>query len=103
MVDGDSFHRANALLKKRGFAVQHPRRTASQYLLSGLAKCGSCGKALIGQDPKGGKFGYYVCGSLMKRGAGACDTPYLPKGKFEGMVLRKLKEDIRPRNTFGGW
>ena len=94
LVDGDSFHRANALLKKRGFAVQHPRRTASQYLLSGLAKCGSCGKALIGQDAKGGKFGYYVCGSLMKRGAGACDTPYLPKGKFEGMVVKKLKEDI---------
>ena len=35
-----------------------------------------------------------VCGSLMKQGAGACNTPYLPKSKFGGMVLQKLKEDV---------
>lgn len=73
---------------------QHPRRTASRFLLSGLAVCGRCSKALVGQDAKSGKFSYYVCGSLNKKGAGACTTPYLNSGKFEQLVIAKIKEHI---------
>jgi site-specific DNA recombinase len=62
--------------------------------LSGLAFCGQCGKALTGQDAKSGKFSYYVCGSLNKRGAGACTTPYLNSNKFENLVVTKIKEHI---------
>jgi len=36
---------------------------------SGIARCGYRGKALIGQEAKGGRFNYYVCGtpSLRRR------------------------------------
>jgi hypothetical protein len=59
--------------------------------LSGLAFCEHCGKALVGQDAKSGKFSYYICGSLTKKGAGACTTPYLNSRKFEGLVFSKIK------------
>ncbi len=73
---------------------QHPRRATSRFLLSGLTWCGCCGKALIGLDAKSGKYSYYICGSLTKKGAGACSTPYLNSVKFERLVISKIKEHI---------
>ncbi len=77
-------------MKKRMPARIHPRRAASPFLLSGLAHCGHCGKALIGRYAKGGKFAYYVCGTLDKKGAGACTTKYLNAKKFEVVVIQQL-------------
>ncbi len=94
IVDRDTFDRVQALLKERSPARIHPRRTGSHYLLSGLAKCGHCGKALVGQDAKGGQFSYYVCGTLLKKGAGSCPAPYLNSHRFENLVVDRVKEHI---------
>ena len=94
IVDRDTFKRVQALLKERAFVTTHPKRVASNYLLSGLAKCGYCGKALIGQDAKGGQFHYYVCGTLLKKGAGSCSSPYINSQKFENLVIDRIKEHI---------
>lgn len=94
VVDKDTFEAAQKRLADRGPRVIHPRRTSSRYLLSGLARCGHCGKALVGQDAKGGKFTYYVCGTLLKRGSKTCPAKYLPAPKFEGLVIDKIKQHI---------
>jgi len=94
LINKGVFDKAQELMGSRAPAKGHPRRTTSRFLLSGLAVCGKCGKALIGQDAKSGKFSYYVCGSLTKRGAGSCSTPYLNSGKFEHLVTSKIKEHI---------
>jgi hypothetical protein len=88
------FNQVQEVMKNRAPAKKHPRRTASRFLLSGLAICGHCGKALIGQDAKSGKFSYYICSSLTKKGAGSCSTPYLNGAKFEHLVTSKIKEHI---------
>lgn len=67
IVSQDIFNHVQALQKERAFITTHPKRVSSNYLLSGLAKCGYCGKALVGQDAKGGRFHYYVCGTLQKK------------------------------------
>jgi site-specific DNA recombinase len=94
IVDRHTFDQAQILLKERAPVILHPRRVASRYLLSGLARCGHCGKALIGQDAKGGQFTYYVCGTLLKKGAGSCPTRYLNSQQFEGLVIDKIKEHV---------
>ena len=94
IVDKETFAKAQAMLKSRSFTNMHPRRVASHYLLSGLTKCGHCGKALVGQDAKSGKFNYYVCGTLLKKGAGSCPSHYINSKKFEGLVINKIKEHI---------
>ena len=86
------------MLKKRAFVRVHPQRVASHYLLSGLAKCGYCGKSLVGQDAKGGQFHYYVCGTLLKKGAGSCPARYINSQKLEKMVINKVKEHILTRD-----
>jgi len=94
IVDRNTFDRVQGMLRERTPAKIHPRGTVSRFLLSGLARCNYCGKALIGRDAKSGKFSYYVCGTLEKRGAGACPSKYLNSRKFEGMVIDKIKEQI---------
>jgi len=94
IVDWQTFKQVHRLLGERAFIKTHPKRVASSYLLSGLARCGCCGKALVGQDAKGGRFHYYVCGTLLKKGAGSCTTPYINSRRFEDLVIEKIKERI---------
>jgi len=94
IVSKEQFVKVQQLMGERTLAKIHPRRTASRFLLSGLAFCGHCGKALIGQDAKSGKFSYYVCGTLSKKGAGSCKATYLNSSKFEKLVVSKIKEHI---------
>ena len=69
IVSQQEFQRVRKLLAARAPAVTHPRRAASPYLLSGLAKCETCGKALSASEAKSGKYTYYVCQSLLKLGS----------------------------------
>ena len=94
IVSRETFDLVQQRLKERGPVVVHPRRASSRYLLSALAKCGYCGKMLVGQDAKGGQFTYYVCGTLLKKGPGSCQAHYLNSQKFEGIVIDKIKEHI---------
>ena len=94
IIKKEAFDKVQELISKRAPALTHPRRASSRFLLSGLAFCGQCGKAMTGQDAKSGKFSYYICGSLTKKGAGACSTPYLNSVKFEHLVISKIREHI---------
>ena len=103
IVDREAFEKVRGILKKRAPAFSHPRRTSSPYLLSGIARCGLCGRAMVAQEARSGKFAYYVCGTLLKRGAGSCGAPYLNAAKFEALVINKIKGTSSPRRTSGSW
>jgi site-specific DNA recombinase len=94
IVSRETFDNVQSLLKSRAPSYLHPRRTGSHFLLSGVAKCGYCGKALIGHDAKSGQFTYYVCGTLLKKGTGSCPARYVNGKAFEMAVTNKIKEDI---------
>ena len=86
IVSKAQFRRVNSRMRSRASKTTQPRRAASSYLLSGLVKCYRCETLLSGQDAKGGRFHYYVCQSLIKRGKGACETPRLnPNPPKEGV------------------
>ena len=99
IVDRATFERVRNMLRERAPSRIHPKRVGSRYLLSGLAKCGYCDKALVGQDAKGGQFRYYVCGTLLKRGAGSCRARYLNSQQFEILVIDRIKEHILTREN----
>jgi site-specific DNA recombinase len=94
IIDRETFNKVQELLRERAPVRSHPRRVVSPYLLSGIARCGRCGKALIAGEAKGGQFHYYVCGTLIRQGAGSCDATYLNARKFESQVIDKIKERI---------
>ena len=93
-VEKDVFDRVIAILKSRGPKIIHPRRTVSEYLLSGLMKCGVCGKSMSGHSAKSGQFLYYRCSNATKRGAAECPGHWIPKSKIEGFIIDKIRNCI---------
>ncbi len=82
------------LLASRAPKKVNPRRASSPYLLSGILKCETCGKAMTAAEAKSGKYTYYVCHSLLKRGSGTCKTPRLNAKSFENLIVREIRENI---------
>lgn len=48
----------------------------------------------MGKHAKSGKFSYYVCGTLDKKGSGACQAKYINAEKFEGLVIEQINNRI---------
>ena len=94
IVNNEEFRRARMLLGSRAPKKVHPRRAASPYLLSGLLKCETCGSAMTAAEAKSGKYTYYVCQSVLKRGKDACKTPRLNAKSFERLILGEIRENI---------
>ena len=94
IISKQEFRRAKKLLGSRAPRRVHPRRAASPYLLSGLLKCKTCGKAMTAAEAKSGKYTYYVCHSLLKRGSGTCKTPRLNAKNFEELIVGNIRENI---------
>jgi len=94
IVSRAKFNRVNALMRSRAPKRTHPRRVGSTYLLSGLVRCGLCKSVFSGQEAKSGRFAYYVCQSIMKRGRSACQAPRLNARRLEQMVLERIRANV---------
>jgi site-specific DNA recombinase len=94
ITDRDTFDKVGAVLEARGPRIIHPRRTVSEYLLSGLMKCGVCGKSMSGHSAKSGQFFYYRCANASKRGADECRGHWIPKSKIENFIIDKIRNCI---------
>ena len=84
LVTKRNFRQVSALLRSRAPRIEHLRRFSSPYLLSGLARCESCRKALTASEAKGGKYTYYVCRSLLIQGRWTCQTPGSTRNTLRG-------------------
>ena len=68
LVSRELFDDARQAMSERPPKVQRPGRVGSKFLLSGLLKCGVCGRPYSTQGAKSGQFAYYVCGTLFRSG-----------------------------------
>ena len=99
LVSKELFEQVRQALRSRAPSIQRPARVGSKFLLSGLLRCGLCGKAYVGQGAKSGRYGYYVCATLHREGAGACEARYLNAERAEGFVVDKIRERILTDET----
>ena len=86
-------------LRDRAPTVHEPARVGSKFLLSGLLKCGVCGRSYIGQGAKSGQFAYYICGTLYRDGAGTCESSYLNAPRVEEFIVERIRERILTEET----
>ena len=94
IITNQEFQKAKKMLGARAPKSVHPRRAFSPYLLSGLLKCATCGKAMTAAEAKGGKYTYYVCHSLLMRGQGTCKTPRLNAKRFEKLIVDEIRANV---------
>jgi site-specific DNA recombinase len=92
LVDEATFERAQALLKERGEDCAQRVGQRSDFLLSGLMRCGRCRRAYVGMSARGngGLYHYYACSGRQKRGPKACDGDRIPREKLEDAVIEQL-------------
>ena len=102
IVTVQEFQRVRRLLKSRSPKIVHPRRASSPYLLSGLAKCALCGKTLTAAEAKSGKYTYYVCQSILKKGSGACATPRINAKSLEETIILNIRENVLTEGNIHG-
>ena len=102
LVDEFTFAKAQAIMRERG---EHAKRrgNASDFILSGLLRCGKCGKAYIGMSANGngGRYHYYACSGRQKYGPKACDGERLPREKIEDAVINQLAALYRDEQVIG--
>ena len=101
IVSKVQFQVVNKLLRSRAPKATHPRRIASSYLLNGLITCYRCKTAFTGHGAKSGRFHYYVCQSLIKRGSGSCDSPRLNARRFEQLIVDRIRSSILTKDGDG--
>ena len=94
IISKREYRRVKKLLGSRAPKQANPRRASSPYLLSGILKCETCGRAMSSSEAKSGKYTYYVCQSLMKRGSGTCKTPRLNAKKIENTIVDELRANV---------
>ena len=99
LVSRELFEDVQQAMSERAPKVQRPARVGSPYLLSGLLRCGVCGKPYSAQGAKSGQFAYYICGTLFREGAGTCSARYLNAPKLETFVVEKIRERILNEET----
>ncbi len=99
LISRELFDEVQQAMSERAPKVQRPARVGSQYLLSGLLKCGVCGRPYSAQGAKSGQFAYYICGTLFREGAGTCSARYLNAPKLETFVVEKIRERILNEET----
>jgi site-specific DNA recombinase len=99
MVTPEEWERVNALRRQREGGA-YPRRQGGTYLLSGLLRCGRCGRLLVGHRTSTGtrNDGYGRAGwagyRCPGRRGGRCDQPQITAAAIEGALIGQLLETI---------
>ena len=70
LVSRELFGAVQQAMRNRAPTVRKPGRVGSKFLLSGLLKCGVCGRPYSAQGAKSGQFAYYICGTLSGKAQG---------------------------------
>lgn len=97
LIDQDTFDQAQAILTERGTDISQRRGNPSDFLLSGLVRCGKCGHAYIGMtaNGKGGKYHYYSCTGRKRYGSKTCENDRLPSQRLEDAIFAQLADVYR--------
>ncbi len=95
IISDEDFQRAQAQLTMRAPATTPPRLVNSPVVLSGLAYCGGCGSLLLRQTGKGGKYQYYRCSSVLRKGSceGGASSP-ISAPMLDRIVLDRLSDHL---------
>ena len=99
LISRELFEDVQQAMRERAPKVRRPARVGSRFLLSGLLKCGVCGRPYSAQGAKSGQFAYYICGTLFREGVGMCSARYLNAPKLETFVVEKIRERILNEET----
>ncbi len=100
IIKEELFNRVQKLIEERQPKNQAAQITASQYLLSGLIRCGKCrgahGVTGYGRDRK---YAYYNCITYFKKGKDTCAGRRIRADELDKEIIERLKELKNQKDT----
>ncbi len=94
LVSEDTFNAVQGLLQGRNPKRMPPRVANGPTLLAGIARCASCGSALVQNTGKSGAYRYYCCSKRMKEGTLDCKGIRIRMDALDDIVVRQVAERV---------
>ena len=94
IIDPEIFQEVRNKLESRRPTRIPPRLVDGPTLLTGIAKCASCGGGMTIRTGKGGRYRYYTCNNRVNEGATSCKGRSIPMPVLDELVLGSLEERI---------
>jgi site-specific DNA recombinase len=97
IIPTKDFKRVQSLLHSRRPNMTAPRTSNSEVLLTGLARCDSCGSPMMMRTGKGmgGTYRYYACSANRLKGASTCKRPIaVREDELNALVLGALADRL---------
>ncbi len=101
IIDDGTFADAQRILAARGENYSKRAANGSDYLLTGLMRCPSCGKAMIGTRAHGRSrvYRYYTCFTRLRYDTARCPASRLDADAVEDAVIAALTGFYREQHT----
>jgi site-specific DNA recombinase len=94
IVRQDEFDQVQASLRSRNPKRVPPRVVGNPTLLTGLAKCATCGSGMTLRTGKSGRYRYYTCAGAAQKGKTLCPGRSIPMADLDHAVLGHLVERL---------
>src|SRR5207245_6661186 len=91
---GEVFEIVQRILEERGDSQALKRGHATDFVLSGVIRCGRCRRAYVGTSAHGRRslYQYYVCSARYRYGTNFCGGERLPKDELEEAVIDQMSD-----------
>jgi len=94
LIPREEFDQVQASLAARNPRRTPPRVVSGPTLLTGLARCGTCGSGMTIRTGKSGRYKYYACAGCAQKGPTACPGRSIAMAALDGMVLEHLTDKL---------
>jgi len=94
VISDSAFARIQELLTERNPRKTPPRVVNTPILLTGVARCGDCGAAMVKGTGKSGRYSYYMCSTRNRVGTTSCKGQRVPMAAADAIMSSALLESI---------
>jgi site-specific DNA recombinase len=94
IVDPAIFGAVQRKLESRRPSRTPPRVVNGPTLLTGIARCATCGGGMTIRTGKGGRYRYYTCNNRVNEGATTCKGRSMPMARLDGLVIDQLEKRV---------
>lgn len=102
IINKTTFNRVQDLLTLRRPSNTPPRVVNGPTLLTGIAKCGTCGGGMTLRTGKGGRYRYYACHARISEGKTTCKGHSIRMEKLNDLVLEQLDQHLFTKERLQG-
>jgi site-specific DNA recombinase len=94
ILSQEEFEQVQASLRSRSPKRVPPRIVGNPTLLTGIARCATCGSGMTLRTGKSGRYRYYTCAGCAQKGKTVCSGRSISMTTLDGVILGHLADSL---------